>query len=245
MKTMDYTIVGNQNVARQVYRLVLRADDPSFVPGGEFVNLALDGFFLRRPISIFDAAPGRLILYYKVVGEGTKALSRMAPGERLNLLTGLGKSFDASRCSAKALLVGGGLGAAPLYPLARELAAAGKEVTVILGFGDAGDVVLEAEFRALCPDTHIVTMDGSTGLKGLVTDAIDALSPTFDFYYTCGPAVMMRAVSERLGPCGQASLEERMGCGAGYCWCCTCKTTDGPRRTCTDGPVFDTNKIVW
>jgi dihydroorotate dehydrogenase electron transfer subunit len=245
MKTMDYTIVENRSVARQVYRLVLRADDPSFAAGGEFVNLALDGFFLRRPISICETEPGRLVLYYKVVGEGTKALAALGAGDRLNLLTGLGKSFDASRCRSKALLVGGGLGAAPLYPLARELAAAGKEMSVILGFGTAEDVVLEAEFRALCPDTQIVTMDGSAGMKGLVTDAIDALSPAFDFYYTCGPGVMMRAVSAQLGTNGQASLEERMGCGAGYCWCCSCKTTDGPRRTCTDGPVFDVDKILW
>ena len=245
MRTMDYTILENRNVARQVYRLLLAADDPSFTPGGEFVNLALDGFFLRRPISVFDAAPGNLTLFYKVVGEGTKALSALGPGARLNLLTGLGKSFDASRCRGKALLAGGGLGAAPLYPLAKELTAAGKEVSVILGFGSACDIVLEEEFRALCPDTQIVTMDGSAGLKGLVTDAIDALSPAFDFYYTCGPAVMMRAVSARLGVNGQASLEERMGCGAGYCWCCSCKTTDGPRRTCTDGPVFDVDKILW
>lgn len=245
MKTMDYTIVENRSVARQVYRLVLRADDPSFAPGGEFVNLALDGFFLRRPISICETAAGSLTLFYKVVGEGTKALAALGAGARLNLLTGLGKSFDAARCKGKALLVGGGLGAAPLYPLAKELAASGKAMSVILGFGNAEDVVLEEEFRALCPDTQIVTMDGSAGMKGLVTDAIDALSPAFDFYYTCGPGVMMRAVSAQLGTNGQASLEERMGCGAGYCWCCSCKTTDGPRRTCTDGPVFDVDKILW
>lgn len=245
MKTMDYTIVGNRCVARQVYRLELLADDPQFAPAGEFVNLALDGFFLRRPLSVFDSGKGRLTLLYKVVGEGTKALSAMAPGQRLNLLTGLGKSFDAARCREKALLVGGGLGAAPLYPLARELSASGKAMTVILGFNSACDVVLEEEFRALCPDTQIVTLDDSAGMKGLVTDAMAALSPAFDFYYTCGPAVMMRAVAAQLGGNGQASLEERMGCGAGYCWCCTCQTTDGPRRTCTDGPVFDVEKILW
>ena len=245
MKTMDYTILENRCIARQVFRLVLAADTADFEPGGEFVNLALDGFFLRRPLSVCDSAPGRLTLLYKVVGEGTEALRGMTPGMRLNLLTGLGKAFDASRCERRALLVGGGLGAAPLYPLCRELAAAGKERTVVLGFGSAEDIVLENEFRALCPDTRIVTMDGSAGTAGLVTDALKELSPDFDFYYTCGPAVMMQAVCRLLGPGGQASLEERMGCGAGYCWCCTCKTTGGPRRTCTDGPVFDADKIVW
>lgn len=245
METVDYKIRRNIQVAPDVYRLELLAPDPGFRPEGEFVNLAIEGFYLRRPLSVLDCGPGWLTLIYKVAGDGTAALSRLGEGSELNILTGLGHGFDEFRCHRSALLAGGGLGAAPLYQLCRKLAGSGKNMTVLLCFNRACDIVLEKEFREFCPDTHIVTMDGSAGIKGFATDALDLLKPDFDFYYTCGPLPMMKALAQRLGPEGQVCLEERMGCGGGWCCGCTCRTTDGPRRVCSDGPVFDSGNIIW
>ena len=246
MEKRQFDIVSNELVARGTYRLVLKASEPGYVFSGEFVDIGIDGFYLRRPISVCDFEDGRLTLFYKVVGEGTKALSGMGNGGSLELLTGLGRGFDASACHDSALLVGGGLGAAPLHLLCKELVAAGRKVNVILGFNTADEVVLEEEFNTLCPGAlTVVTMDGSKGMKGLVTDAIAALAPEYDFFYTCGPLVMMKAVCNMLEGHGQASLEERMGCGAGFCYGCSCETLLGPKRICKDGPVFNKEEIIW
>ena len=249
MQKEAYLIASNSLVARDTYRLVL---SPLFRPGekgaeisGEFVNIEIPGYYLRRPLSICDASDGRLILLYKTVGDGTRALARMEAGQSLNLLTGLGKGFDSHACRQEALLVAGGLGAAPLYFLAKKLKAEGKKVSAVLGFNKADEVVLESEFRSLCDGFALATMDGSAGVKGLVTDAIGTLNPRFDYFYTCGPMVMMKAVCQKLEGPGEASLEERMGCGAGFCYCCSIQTTGGPRRVCKDGPVFKKEEILW
>ncbi|MCQ2177995.1 MAG: dihydroorotate dehydrogenase electron transfer subunit, partial [Bacteroidales bacterium] len=184
-------------------------------------------------------------LIYKVVGQGTDVLSRLEPGACLDVLTGLGNGFDASECRNAALVVCGGLGASPAFSLVKELVAGGRKVCVILGFNSASDVILLDEYKGIGADVRVVTMDGSAGLKGLVTDAIDALRPEFDYFYTCGPKVMMKAVCSKLDAPGEASLEERMGCGCGICYGCTCRTTSGPRRVCADGPVFKKEEIVW
>lgn len=241
----NFKILENSPVATLTYRLVLEAVDPGFAFSGEFVDIAVPGFYLRRPISVCDSEGSRITLLYKVVGEGTKVLSTMRPSESLELLTGLGKGFDASRTSDAALLVGGGLGAAPLLPLAKSLKAAGKRVTVILGFNKSDEIVLEDEFRQVADRFGIATMDGSVGVKGFVTDAIASMAPEFDCFYTCGPLVMMKAVCGALGGPGQLSLEERMGCGAGFCYGCSCKTLLGTKRICKDGPVFDREEIIW
>ncbi len=241
----DFTIESNECVAERTWRLVLLSDDTHYLFSGEFVDIAVPGFYLRRPISVCDSSEGRIVLYYKVVGEGTKALSGMAQGSRLNLLTGLGNGFDASLCTSSALLVGGGLGSAPLYPLARELKAAGKNVRVILGFNKASETVLEEEFRSLCDGVEITTMDGSRGIKGLVSDAPSFHRTDYDCFYTCGPLVMMKAVCKALPIPGQLSLEERMGCGSGFCYGCTVQTASGPRRVCKDGPVFNKEDMIW
>ena len=243
MRKVLFSIESNRQVAAGTFRLELSA--PGYEHSGEFVDVALPGFYLRRPISVADFGPGRITLIYKVVGEGTKLLSTLPAGSPLELLTGLGRGFDPARCTSKALLVGGGLGAAPLLPLCKELRAEGKEVTVVLGFNRAEEAVLTAEFRALGASLTVATMDGSLGVRGLVTDAIAAVRPEFDFFYTCGPLVMMKAVCNALPGGGQASLEERMGCGAGFCYGCSCHTVVGPRRICADGPVFDREEIIW
>ena len=212
---------------------------------GEFVHIAVPGFFLRRPLSICDKEAGRLTIVYKVVGEGTRALSEMKEGTVLEVLTGLGRGFDPDACRCEALLVGGGLGAAPLYLLARELKAQGKKVTVVLGFNTADEIVMVREFEDICDTVAVSTLDGSVGVKGFVTDAIAGMARSYDYFYTCGPVVMMKAVCGMLECPGEASLEERMGCGAGFCYGCSIETKNGPRRVCKDGPVFKKEELLW
>ena len=184
-------------------------------------------------------------MVYKVVGEGTKVLSEMAVGGELEVLTGLGKGFDPEACRERALLVGGGLGVPPLLLLAKRLKKLGKQVTAVLGFNTAEDVLLVEEFRSVCDVVAVSTVDGSVGVKGFVTDAILAIRPVFDFFYTCGPMVMMKVVCQSLEGPGEVSLEERMGCGAGFCYGCSIQTKNGPRRVCKDGPVFTKEELVW
>ena len=264
-----YTIIENAPVAAATFRMVLAPSAPqgSSDPGGlsdlgemagrsqtapaaemqpgQFVDIAIPGFYLRRPISVCNWEDGRITLYYKVVGGGTKLLATLPAGDSLELLSGLGRGFRPESCRQAALLVGGGLGAAPLYLLARRLKAQGKKVTVVLGFNKASEIVLEEEFRALCDGFALATMDGSAGVKGFVTDAIAACRPEFDFFYTCGPMPMMKALCACLDTSGEASLEERMGCGAGFCYGCSIRTRSGVRRVCKDGPVFEKEDILW
>ena len=271
MQKRIFHIESNDAVARDTFRLVLRTDGPVAVRSGQFVDIDIPGYYLRRPISVSDSLPDGVVLYYKVVGEGTKVLSGMAPGSALELLasapegpamasapgdcshsgldpeslSGLGNGFHPEKCSSDALLIGGGLGAAPLYLLAKELLAAGRKATAVLGFNKADEICLVDELKALGVPVHIATMDGSVGTKGFVTDAIAAAKPAFDRFYTCGPLPMMKAVCAALSAPGEVSLEERMGCGAGFCYGCTVQTASGPRRVCADGPVFDKEEVLW
>ncbi len=242
MKKRLCTIAENRLVASDTYRLVLSGAGEV---AGEFVQLEIPGFYLRRPFSVCDARDGSLTLLYKVVGSGTSALAGLPARTQISVLEGLGKGFDAGCCREAALLAGGGLGAAPLYFLARQLKARGKKVTAVLGFNKKEEIVLEEEFRSLCDAVYLATMDGSAGTEGFVTDAIRAAAPQYDYFYTCGPMVMMKAVCELLEGPGEASLEERMGCGAGFCYGCTIRTARGPRRVCADGPVFKKEDILW
>ena len=244
MKKSLYTIAGNSLIASKTYKMVLEGDA---VAEGEFVDISIPGFYLRRPLSICDKEEGRLTVVYKVVGEGTKVLSEMGVGTVLEVLTGLGKGFDPEACKASALLVGGGLGVPPLYLLAKELKARGKKVTAVLGFNKAEEIILVDEFRRVCDEVVISTADGSVGVKGFVTDAIREMAGRagHDYFYTCGPMVMMKAVCAVLDEPGEASLEERMGCGAGFCYGCSIQTKNGPRRVCKDGPVFKKEELIW
>ena len=245
MQKRIFTIESNETVARDTFRVVLRTDGPVAIRSGQFVDIAIPGFYLRRPISVSDTLPDGVVLYYKVVGEGTAVMARMVPGDILELLLPLGSGFHPEKCRQEALLIGGGLGAAPLYLLARELLAAGRRVTAVLGFNKADEICLADELRALGVPVHIATLDGSAGVKGFVTDAIAAARPAFDRFYTCGPLPMMKAVCQALDAPGDVSLEERMGCGAGFCYGCTVITASGPRRVCADGPVFDKKEVLW
>ena len=245
MKQALYTVKSNLPVADMTWRMRLEGDSSALNRGGQFVDIALDGHFLRRPFAATEWDEDGFDVIYKVVGNGTGEMTEIKPGEVLDVLTGLGNGFDASLCDRKALLVSGGLGASPLFSLAKELTASGREVTVVMGFNKASEIILTDEYKALGAEVLVVTMDGSVGIKGLVTDGIATLGKTFDHFYTCGPKVMMKAVCNALDIPGEASLEERMGCGCGICYGCTCHTTKGPKRICADGPVFSKEDIIW
>lgn len=246
MHQSNYIIQSNRQIADATFRLDLAGDSSAMVKGGQFANVAIDNFYLRRPLAVTEWSNEGISLIYKVVGEGTRKLSSMASGSVLNILTGLGNGFNADACKRRALIVSGGVGASPTFALAKELIASGKEVRVILGFNTRSECILEDEYLALGAKVAITTVDGSQGKKGFVTEVLEEMSEGCDYFYTCGPKVMMKAVCESLSDIdGEASLEERMGCGCGICYGCTCHTTEGPKRVCADGPVFSKNVIVW
>ena len=242
MKESNFTVLSNEPAARQVFRMVLRGDVSDITRPGQFVNLRLEGLFLRRPISVCDREGDRLTLIYKTVGRGTEQMSRLAPGTEINLLTGLGNGYDLAPAGDRLLLLGGGVGVPPLYGLAKELRAAGKAVTAVLGFNTREEVFGEEAFRALGCDTRVTTVDGSAGIRGFVTDAMPA---DYSYFYTCGPMPMLRAVYRASKTGGQFSFEERMGCGFGACMGCSIRTKNGTKRICREGPVLTKEEIVW
>ena len=243
MRQSYFTITENLPLTESVYRMVLSGDTGDITRPGQFVNIMLDGLFLRRPISVCDCEDGRLTLVYKVVGKGTEKMSRMAVGEELDILTGLGNGYDLSPAGECPLLIGGGVGVPPLYMLAKKLIAEGKSVRVILGFNTAAEVFYEEEFRALGAAVTVTTVDGSRGVKGFVTAALD--EAPYSYFYTCGPEPMLRAVYGASATSGQFSFEERMGCGFGACMGCSCKTITGNKRICREGPVLVKEDILW
>ena len=242
MQDTIFTIIENKKIAKDVYRMLLRGDTSAIKNPGEFVNIQLDGFYLRRPISVCDAEGDVLTLIYKVVGKGTAAMSTMPEGTQLKLLTGLGNGYDLTPAGDEPLLVGGGVGVPPMYLLAKRLLAQGRTVHVVLGFNTADEVFYEDEFRSLGCDVTVATVDGSRGVKGFVTDALPS---HYTYFYTCGPMPMFRALYRATVTSGQFSFEERMGCGFGACMGCSCKTITGYKRICKDGPVLRKEEILW
>ncbi len=237
-----YKIVENTKIARDVYRMELSGDTSKITAPGQFINIKLDGKFLRRPISVCDCSGNAITVIYKTVGEGTEQMSRLEIGTELDVLTGLGNGYDISK-STKPLLIGGGVGVPPLYLLAKKLIKSNQQPAVILGFNTKDEVFLEEEFKALGCHTVVATADGSYGVKGFVTDAMQGID--YDYFYTCGPMPMFRAVENVVTTSGQYSFEERMGCGFGACMGCSCKTKYGYKRICKDGPVLEREEIVW
>ena len=223
--------------------MVLSGDTSDITASGQFVNILLDGLFLRRPISVCDCEGGVLTLIYKVVGKGTDKMSKMGIGEKLDILTGLGNGYDLSTAGDRPLLIGGGVGVPPMYMLAKKLCEQGKKVSVILGFNTKGEVFYEDEFRALGCDVTVTTVDGSHGEKGFVTGAMK--NGEYSYFYTCGPEPMLKAVYGASDTSGQFSFEERMGCGFGACMGCSCKTLTGNKRICKEGPVMKKEEILW
>jgi dihydroorotate dehydrogenase electron transfer subunit len=240
MKQQTFEIKSNEQIAKNVYRMQLCGDTAGILPG-QFVNIRVQGQFLRRPISVCNVeqplnnVEPYLTIIYKVVGVGTEAMSHLPVGTQLDVLTVLGNGYDLNKAGDAPLLVGGGVGVPPMYMLARQLREMGKNVRVILGFNTKDEVFYEEEFRALGCDVTVTTVDGSHGVKGFVTNALDGKQ---SYYYTCGPLPMIKALLQALGTHGEVSMEERMGCGFGACMGCTIQTTQGPKRVCKEGPVF-------
>ena len=242
MKDLIFTITSNKKIAKNTYEMVLSGDCTD-IKCGQFVNIKLDGFYLRRPISVCDVEGNLLTLIYKVVGGGTEAMAQMDANTELLVLTGLGNGYDTSKSGDKPLLVGGGAGVPPMYKLCRDLVAQGKVPSVILGFNTKEEVFYEDEFKRLGASVIVATADGSYGVKGFVTDAVDLVDYTY--FYTCGPEPMLKAVYNKSVTSGQFSFEERMGCGFGACMGCSCKTKYGNKRICKDGPVLEKEEIIW
>ena len=243
MRQDVFEIVSNRNLAPNVYEMVLRGASTEDCTPGRFVQLKLDSFYLRRPISVCDAEDGRLTLVYKIVGRGTEAMAQYECGKRIDVLTGLGNGYNLSNSGDRPLLIGGGAGVPPMYLLARRLIAQGKRPTVILGFNKAEEIFYAERFRELGIETIIATADGSVGVKGFVTDAMEGLD--YSYTYACGPEPMLKAVYNRAATSGEYSFEERMGCGFGACMGCSCETKYGNKRICKDGPVLTKEEIVW
>ena len=242
MKQSIFEIRSNTALTDSVYKMVLEGDTSDITNCGQFVNIQLDGMFLRRPISVCDYDEKTLTIVYKVVGKGTEAMSAMVQGKKLDILTGLGNGYDLTLAGDKPVLLGGGVGVPPMYNLAKKLIALGKEVKVILGFNTSSEIFYEDEFKALGCDVTVTTVDGSYGVKGFVTDA---LPENYTYFYTCGPEPMLKAVYRATKTSGQMSFEERMGCGFGACMGCSCKTLTGYKRICKEGPVMKKEEILW
>lgn len=236
-----YKILSNKKIAKDVFEMVLEGDTQYITAPGQFINIQLDGRFLRRPISVCDYDDTTVTIIYKVVGEGTEMMSALSAGEALDVLTGLGNGYDISQ-GTKPMLIGGGVGVPPMYNLCKKLIAAGQKPVVILGFNTKDEIFYEDEFKALGAEVRVATADGSYGIKGFVTDAF---ADDYDYFYTCGPMPMFRAIEAKVTTSGQYSFEERMGCGFGACMGCSCKTKYGNKRICKDGPVLAREEIIW
>ena len=242
MNQVFLKIIENTALTSNVYKMVLQGDVSGITAPGQFVNIKLEGLYLRRPISVCDISEDTLTIIYKAVGKGTQQMAKMTEGT-LDVLTGLGNCYDLSEAGEHPVLLGGGVGVPPMYFLARKLLAKGKKVSVILGFNTASEVFYENEFKALGADVTVTTVDGSYGTKGFVTDVLKDMN--YSYFYTCGPEPMLKAVYRTSYTSGQMSFEKRMGCGFGACMGCSCKTITGYKRICKEGPVMRKEEILW
>ena len=242
MKQGYFKVIENEKLCENVYKMRLLGDVSGITNAGQFINVKIDGVYLRRPISVCDLDENTVTIIYKVVGKGTEILSNLKEGA-LDVLTGLGNGYDLSLSGSEPLLIGGGVGVPPMYLLAKRLISENKKVTVVLGFNKKEEVFFEEEFKKLGANVIVTTVDGSYGVKGFVTDAITNLNYTY--FYTCGPEPMLKAIYKNVKTSGEFSFEERMGCGFGACMGCSCKTLYGNKRICKDGPVLKKEEIIW
>lgn len=237
-----FQIIENKALTDTVYQMKLQGDTSAITAPGQFVNILLDGLYLRRPISVCDVEHDVLTIVYKVVGKGTQKMSQMQKGQ-LDILSGLGNGYDLLKSGENPVLVGGGVGVPPMYLLCKELLRQGKHPSVILGFNKANEIFYKDEFEKLGVNVTVTTVDGSVGVRGFVTDALQDLD--YSYVYTCGPEPMLRALWKSIKSAGQFSFEKRMGCGFGACMGCSCKTITGYKRICKEGPVLEKEEIAW
>ncbi len=238
-----FTILENTKLTDNVYKMILSGDTSAITAPGQFINIQLDGFYLRRPISVCDWNENTVTIIYKVVGKGTAYMATLTAGKELDILSGLGNGFDTCASGENPVVIGGGVGVPPMFGLAKQMLAEGRKVTAILGFNTKDEIFYEEEFKAIGCETVVTTVDGSYGTKGFVTDALKDI----DCSYTCacGPEPMLKAIYNTSTVSGQYSFEERMGCGFGACMGCSCKTKYGNKRICKDGPVLVKEEIIW
>ncbi len=244
MQQVIFDVISNRQLTETMYEMVLSGDTSHFSAPGQFINIKLDGFYLRRPISVCDIVDNRVTILYKVVGKGTDYMAKLSAGAKLDILTALGNGFDTKKSGQRPLLLGGGAGVPPMFMLAKKLKEQGKYVTVILGFNTKDEIFYEEEFKAVCDQVFVTTADGSYGMKGFVTDAMADLGG-YTYVYTCGPEPMLKGIYNACPTSGQFSFEERMGCGFGACMGCSCETKYGAKRICRDGPVLEKEEIIW
>lgn len=242
MKQSLFTVTQNEHLTESVMKMRLQGDTSAITAPGQFINITIDGLFLRRPISVFDRDEEAVTIIYKIVGKGTEKMGEMPVGTILDVLTGLGNGYDMTVAGEKPLLIGGGVGVPPMYMLAKELKKMGKDVSVILGFNTQSEIFCEQDFKDLGCNVTVTTADGSYGVKGFVTAGMDI---DYTYFYTCGPEPMLKSVYAKAVTGGQFSFEERMGCGFGACMGCSCKTVTGYKRICKDGPVLRKEEILW
>lgn len=243
-KDKNFKVKSNVRIARKTWRLTLEGDTSDFTAPGQFVNIRVEGKYLRRPISVSDYDSHTLTLLYDVVGGGTREISNLKQGDEVNMLTGLGNGFDVESSGDRPVLLGGGIGVAPMVNLAYALRAAGKDPVIVFGFATGEDVLLASELSQEGFMTYVSTVDGSIGTKGFVTDALRENVSDYDYFFACGPMPMLKAICKTLPQPGQLSLEARMACGFGVCMCCSTETTEGPRRICKDGPIFTKEELL-
>ena len=239
-----YEILKNEMLTKDVYKMILKGDTRYIKAPGQFINIKIDGCYLRRPISVSDWDENTITIIYKIFGKGTEIMSKMNVGEKLDILTGLGNGFNTNLSGQRPLLIAGGVGVPPMYRLCKELIQEGKSPIVVLGFNTKGEMFYKNEFKNLGAKVYVSTVDGSFGIKGFVTDALKDLKD-YTYYYACGPMSMLKAVYENLAGDGQLSFEERMGCGFGACMGCSIQTTEGTKRVCKEGPVFRKEELIW
>ncbi len=253
---LDLTVRAVERISEKhvLIRLTDEKPLPNMLPG-QFVEVRVDGSaatFLRRPISInfVDCVQNELWLMVAMVGDGTKALGRLHAGDMLNCVLPLGNGFTMQgreNALNKPLLVGGGVGVAPLLYLGAQLKEEGMDPFFLLGGRTANDLLMLDEFKKY-GRVYVTTEDGSEGEKGFVTNHSLLQQERFDMIYTCGPTPMMKAVAryaKEKGIACEASLENLMACGLGACLCCVEKTTEGNLCVCKDGPVFNINRLLW
>lgn len=250
MKKLYFEVKSNTKIAHDTYEMMLDSmgEHHGISNPGQFVNIKLNGFFLRRPISVCDWDEKGITIIYKTIGAGTHALAEAKKGMLLDILTPLGNGFDIhdnGNVGIRPILIGGGAGVPPLYGLCKALVNEGKKPVVIAGFNTKSEIFYAENFISAGAELILTTADGSEGFKGLVTDALKTVNGSYIF--CCGPEGMLKAVDDMTDrdTDGQMSFEERMGCGFGACMGCSCMTKHGSKRICKEGPVLKRGEIIW
>jgi len=241
---MKYKIINHTQLTENVFKLIIEGNTSTVKRAGQFVNIQIDNFYLRRPISVCDYDDNTITLIYKILGEGTEALSKYRVGDYLDLLVGLGNGFNVDAECQKPLVIGGGVGVPPLYNLTKKLLEKGKNPTLVICFNTEKEIFLYNEFKNLGLNVFVATLDGSFGTKGYFSNVIKENCLNYDYYYACGNLPMIKNIHSFMQVEGQISFEERMGCGFGGCMGCSIKTRNGYKKVCTD-TVLLSNEVIF